>query len=94
MEDGSLMAVEVETEPTFRKGKTEPLFKATGIGLGLRGAFMGFDISPDGKRFLMLKRVETAEDASQAEESTASEFRKIIVVTNWFEELKERVPVE
>jgi Tol biopolymer transport system component len=95
MEDGSLMAVEVETEPTFKKVKTNSLFKTTDIGLDTRAMVQGhYDISPDGNRFLMLKNVETAEEESRAEETTASEPNKIIIVTNWFEELKKRVPVD
>lgn len=42
-----------------------------------------YDVSPDGERFLMIKQVE-----SQAAE------QKIIVVQNWFEELKRLVPTE
>ena len=38
-----------------------------------------FDVSPDGQRFLMLK---------PEEEATATQ---IVVVLNWFEELKRRV---
>ncbi len=40
-----------------------------------------YDVTPDGKRFVMVL------------ESGASEFQMHVVV-NWFEELKERVPVE
>jgi pectate lyase len=46
-----------------------------------------WDISPDGKRFLMMKEAG----------STASETggpRKINIVVNWFEELKQRVPMK
>jgi Tol biopolymer transport system component len=49
-------------------------------------------ISSDGKRFLMMKPPEIPEAAD--EESTSDEPRKINIVLNWFEELKERVPVE
>ncbi len=44
--------------------------------------FNYWDISPDGKRFLMLK--DAAVEGS----------RKINIVLNWFEELKQRVPVK
>jgi len=45
-----------------------------------------FDVSPDGKRFLMTKRVA-------APSSTAAASRqKIYIVVNWLEELKQRVP--
>jgi hypothetical protein len=41
-----------------------------------------YDVSPDGQRFLMLK-----DETQQATTST-----QIVVVQNWFEELKRRVP--
>ena len=40
-----------------------------------------YDVSPDGQRFLMVKRSEQAQAPTQ-----------INVVLNWFEELKRRVP--
>jgi len=45
------------------------------------------DIHPDGKRFLMMK----PPDASSKEKSPKP---KMVVVTNWTEELKQRVPVK
>ena len=41
-----------------------------------------YDVSPDGQRFLMLK----------PDEQTSSSVTQIVVVQNWFEELKRRVP--
>jgi len=52
------------------------------------------DLHSDGKRFLMTKPVESADDEFQAKESTAEKLIKIIVVTYWFEDLKERMPVD
>jgi hypothetical protein len=75
------MAVEVETEPILKLGTPRSLFSNKYIGQ--------FDIHPDGKRFLMTKEPETIDD-----ESTAEIPRKINIVLNWFEELKERVPVD
>jgi hypothetical protein len=46
-------------------------------------------ISPDNKRFLMMKPAAASDGESAAEIP-----RKINIVLNWFEELKERVPVE
>jgi len=40
-------------------------------------------VSADGQRFLMFKPVEQAQAATQ-----------IVVVQNWFEELKQKVPTE
>jgi len=42
-----------------------------------------------GKRFLMIMGVEEAEDDSAKEGR-----RKIVVVTNWFESLKQLVPLD
>jgi serine/threonine-protein kinase len=78
--DGT-MAVSVETEPTFKLG--------TPRTLPITGPYIDWDISPDGDRFLMLKRVEAEGDESQAEDPS-----RINIVLNWFEELKERVPVD
>jgi hypothetical protein len=44
-----------------------------------------FDVAPDGKRFLMVK------DA--ADRSAAEDRQDIVVVLNWFRELRQRVPV-
>jgi serine/threonine-protein kinase len=43
-----------------------------------------YDISPDGKRFLMVKRVETPESIPVT----------LVVVQNWFEDLKRAVPLK
>jgi eukaryotic-like serine/threonine-protein kinase len=78
--DDSSMVVQVETEPTFSPEKPKVLFK---------GTYLNWDISPDGKRFLMIKP-----PASAGAASAAAGPRKINVVVNWFEELKQRVPVK
>ena len=87
----SLMAVEVETEPKLKLGKPKTLFNIVDIGTIPR---FGFDISPDGQRFLMVKLMESTEDESQAEDPPAETPHKINIVLNWFEELKERVPID
>ena len=67
--DGALMMrVEVEIEPVFRAARPEVLFE----GSYLPGHY---DISPDGKRFVMVK-TSTGGTAP----------RELIVVENWFEE--------
>ncbi len=83
----SVMAVPVETEPTFRPGKPKALFKGIYVGLSFRDAHT-WDISPDGKRFLMMKPPGTID-----EESSTEGPPKIHVILNWFEILKQRVPV-
>jgi len=76
-----VMAVAVETKPTFSRGKPETLFSGTYASFSSQESHP-WDISSDGKRFLMMK--ESGTEAS----------RKINIVLNWFEELKERVPID
>jgi serine/threonine protein kinase/Tol biopolymer transport system component len=76
--EDAVMAAAVETEPAFRAGKSQLLF---------RGAYLsteGWDVHPDGKRFLMVKAGEKAPSAEAP--------RRINIVLNWLEELKQRVP--
>ena len=86
----AVVAVAVETEPTFKPGNPESLFQGpfhSYLNVGMR--FTVWDISPDGKRFITGRRPEQIDD-----ESTETGFpHKINIVLNWFEELKERVPV-
>lgn len=48
-----------------------------------------WDISPDGKHFLMIKQPQAVGEAS-----AGALPRKINIVLNWLEELKQRVPVK
>jgi serine/threonine protein kinase len=81
----SVMAVPVETEPTFKPGKPKVLFRGTYFSDNIgQGVLPRWDISPDGKRFLMMKESGKA--------STGEAPRKINIVLNWLEELKQRVP--
>jgi serine/threonine-protein kinase len=77
---GALMAVAVESGPSFRAGVPKRLFEgsypAPNSGRGL------YDVSRDGRRFLMIKGEET--------DSTP---KNLTVVLNWPEELKRLVPV-
>jgi DNA-binding SARP family transcriptional activator/Tol biopolymer transport system component len=70
---GDLVAVEVHTNPTFSLGRTAVLFPAA------RFTSLRFNpqyaVAPDDQRFLMIRPLETSTD-------------KLIVVENWFEELK------
>ncbi|MHC4538464.1 MAG: protein kinase domain-containing protein [Planctomycetota bacterium] len=73
-----MMAVTIETEPEFKAGTPQELFKGQFQGttshIGL-----SYDIAPDG-RFIMIQ---------EDEESAKT---RINVVLNWFEELKRLVP--
>jgi serine/threonine-protein kinase len=82
----SFTAVAVEAGQTFKCGKPEPLFRGTYSSLSIRNGHT-WDIHPDGKRFLMMKEV-----GNTPSESTGP--RKINIVLNWLEELKQRVPVK
>jgi serine/threonine protein kinase len=88
LNNNAAIRVSVETEPTFKAGKPETLFKGTYVELSTNDG-QPWDISPDGKRFLMMKPL-AATDALPA----AGSPRKITVVVNWLEELKQRVPVK
>jgi len=54
-----------------------------------------WDVSADGKRFLMLKEAASVKEASSTSAPATEETpRKINIIVNWFEELKQRVPVK
>jgi serine/threonine protein kinase/Tol biopolymer transport system component len=86
-DDGCVMTVSVETGQAFSMDTPKKLFSRLPYLGG--GATPGttFDIHPDGKRFLMLKKPEAAPSAQGGP-------RKITIVLNWLEELKQRVPVK
>lgn len=73
----ALMAVAVDTSRGFRAARPMRLFAGAYSGVGRVDAF---DVAPDGRRFVMVKSDETAT------------LQQLIVVHNWFEELKRRVP--
>ncbi len=73
------MVVPLKTNPTFDPGKPRVLFQGSYRNSSLSTAFQYYDISPDGKRFLMIKEEE-------------SPTTQVNVVLNWFEELKRLVP--
>jgi len=76
----SLVKVPVKTEGGFIPDRAAPLFEDVYASVAYR---RNYDIHPDGKRFLMIKKVEGEEVVPITE---------LIVVENWFEELKRRVP--
>ena len=74
-----MMAVDITVHPTFSSSKPKMLFQ--GPYVPTRATFPYYDVSPDGQRFLMIKLSEQTSTPTQ-----------IVVVQNWFEELKRRVP--
>ena len=75
-----MMAVEISTQRNLTAGKPRMLFE--GRYESAPFPVPNYDVSPDGKRFLLLKPV----DQGQAVPT------QINVVLNWFEELNRRVP--
>ena len=75
-----MMVVPIQTEPAFHQGRPEVLFEGSYRSHTTLPGLQQYDISPDGQRFLMLKKDETP--------------AQIHVVLNWFEELKRLVPAE
>ena len=79
-----MMVVDIQTQPSFSAGKPRQLFEGPYASNVAAGPFSAdYSIAPDGQRFLMLKPVQSAEAAPT----------QINVVLNWFEELKQKVPV-
>jgi len=74
----SMMSVSVQTTPTFSAGNPTKLFQGYIFGLG-----RSYDVSRDGQRFLMIK------DNTAGDQTTTS--GSIVVVLNWFEELKAKL---
>ncbi len=87
----SAMAVSVESGSIFKCGKPRMLFqgKYPAFRLG-QLEYPLWDISPDGKRFLMMKSPSPTGTATNA----AAERPRINIVVNWTEELKQRVPTK
>jgi hypothetical protein len=84
----AIMAVAVDTGQTFKFEKPKLLFRGSYASNRLgRITTSPWDISRDGKRFLMLKE-------ATGESSPAKIPHKINIVLNWFEELKKLAPVK
>jgi len=71
-----MMVVGIQTEPTFSPGAPKPLFELEDASF-----LPSFDISPDGRHFVMIQKGEQSAPPTQ-----------LRVVLNWFEELKAKVP--
>jgi serine/threonine-protein kinase len=76
----ALMSVSVNTEPALQVGAEVKLFDGRFLTNG--PGHRVFDVMPDGKRFVMIK-------VDDGGDTTAS---SMIVVQNWFEEIRRRVP--
>ena len=78
----SFQVIEVETEPTFDRGNPVELFPRAEPGqvFGRRN----YDVNADGQKFVVVMPTGGA---------AATQSLQVNVILNWFEELKERVPV-
>jgi len=72
-----MVSVEIHPGSSFSAGEPRVLFSAAGYNLG--GASGIFDVSPDGRRFLLVRPL------------TGVAETELVLVQNWFEELKARV---
>lgn len=75
-----IMATAITLQPEISAGKPAMLFEGPWLPSPL--SLPNYDVSPDGRRFLMLKAVDEDQDTHQ-----------IVVVQNWLEELKQRMAV-
>jgi hypothetical protein len=77
-----MWVVDVRTDDGFATSKPRLLFEKSGY---IHAApIRGYDLSPDGLRFLMVK----------LEQRKPTPVTEMILVQNWFEELKRLVPTE
>jgi eukaryotic-like serine/threonine-protein kinase len=74
--DNSLMAVKVSTLGVFSHGTPKPLFNADQVRA--KNLPLGYDVSTDGKRFIVVQEVGESETPT------------ITVVQNWYAEFKDR----
>ena len=73
----------IQAGSSFIFGNPEVVFEETYRDAGVFQR--AYDVSPDGKRFLMIKEGSPDDEAG---------LTQVIVVQNWLEELKRLVPVE
>jgi hypothetical protein len=79
-----MMAVDIQTQPSFSAGKPRQLFEGPYANSAAVGSWTAdYAIAPDGQRFLMFKPQEQQQQTA---------LTQINVVLNWSEEVKRRVP--
>jgi serine/threonine-protein kinase len=78
------IAVDIDTVPTLRAGSPKVLFDSpdTSPALGAQ-RILSYDVSPDGKRFLLIKPEAVSEQANS-----------VRVIVNWDEELARKAPLQ
>jgi dipeptidyl aminopeptidase/acylaminoacyl peptidase len=73
--DGKMMSVPIRSGPTFEHGSPIALFSASTY---FANVARNYDVSPDAKRFVMVKNAASTINPP------------IVVVTNWFDEVRAR----
>ena len=84
--DGAMMMVPLDATDTAQRlapGTPELLFEGSSYQQTPLPPLQNYDLSPDGDRFVMIRSGGDATELSQ-----------IVIVQNWFEELKRLVPTE
>ena len=84
---GHLVAVAIRTQPTFSVGTPTPL--PIGEGVQFMGTGRQYDITPDGKQFVVALDASTSATPGGTRRPPPTQIN---VVVNWLEELKQRVP--
>jgi hypothetical protein len=79
---GDLMAASVTTEPSFSAGAPRRLFGGIGSQFWQSTSARYWDVSPDDRRFLMVRTAGV---------SQAPGAGQLVVVENWFQELRAKV---
>jgi Tol biopolymer transport system component len=79
-----IFSVDVQTQPSFVFGKPAPLPIEGILSNGRQGAPRAYDITPDGKQFLVML------PPSEVEAGGIRQAQQINITLNWFEELKQR----
>ena len=77
-----MVSATVQTSPAFEVGERRVLFQL-GPEFALDEVYTVFDISPDDRRFIMVRSVDAQEERR----------RRLIVVEHWFEELKAKLGI-
>ena len=83
-EADALMVVKVDTRTEFEAGVPQKLFDRDDVSIRLfddhRPLNSVYDVNPDGQKFVMFESLE--------------EETNLVVVLNWFEDLKRLVPTD
>ncbi len=79
----TLRSVDIVTEPAFAFSNEQTLPVE---GFNVETSYRDYDMRPDGERLLMVFPADWTDSGEPARP-------QINIVQNWFEELKERVPV-